>query len=106
METYRGSSGGEEDQRTEVSGALVGEGTGSVDESTNTVGLDGGANEGRSPRGGSSGGLLGVEELLLGVGSLGATVGITEDGAEDSQGDGVVEGSAEGDSRRLNGREV
>lgn len=38
--TYRGSSRGEEDQRTEVSGALVGEGTGGVDQGTNTVGLD------------------------------------------------------------------
>lgn len=104
--TYRRSSRSEEDQRAEVGSALVGEGAGSVDESTNTVGLDGGPGEGRSPRGSSGGGLLGVEELLLAVGSLGATVGVAEDGAEDSEGDGVVEGSAEGNSRRLNGREI
>ena len=104
--TYRGSSRGEEDQRTEVGGALVGKGTGSVDQSTDTVGLDTRADEGRAPRGGGGGGLLGVEELLLAVGSLSAAVGFAEDGAEDSEGDGVVESSAEGDGRRLNGREV
>lgn len=47
--TYRGSSGGEEDQRTKVGGALVGESAGSVDESTDTVGLDTGADNGASP---------------------------------------------------------
>jgi hypothetical protein len=104
--TYGRSSGGSEDQSTEVSGALVGKGTGSVDQSTNTVGLDTRADEGRAPRGSGGGGLLGVEELLLAVGSLGAAVRVTEDGAEDSEGDGVVEGSAEGNGRRLNGREV
>ena len=106
IQTYRRSSRGEKDQRTEVTGALVCEGTSGVDESTDTVGLDGGASEGRSPRRGGGGSLLRVEELLLGVGSLGAAVGLAEDGAEDSERDGVVEGGAEGDSRRLNGREV
>lgn len=47
-----------------------------------------------------------MEVLLLGVGLLGAAVGITEDGAENCQGDGVVEGGAEGDGRRLDGGKV
>lgn len=47
-----------------------------------------------------------MEVLLLGVCLLGAAVGITEDGAEDCQRNGVVEGGAEGNGRRLNGREV
>jgi hypothetical protein len=47
--TYRGSSGGEEDQRAEVGGALVGEGAGGVDQSTNAVCLDGRADDGATP---------------------------------------------------------
>jgi hypothetical protein len=47
-----------------------------------------------------------VEVLLLGVGLLRAAVGVTEDGAEDSQRDGVVEGRAEGDGRGLDGGQV
>lgn len=47
-----------------------------------------------------------MEVLLLGVSLLCAAVGITEDGAEDSEGDGVVERSPEGDSRRLDRWEV
>lgn len=103
---YRWGGRSKEDERTEVGGALVGEGAGGVDESAYTVGLDTGADNGASPRGGSGGSLLGVEVLLLGVCLLCAAVGITEDGTEDGQRDGVVEGSAEGDSRGLNGRKV
>jgi hypothetical protein len=47
--TYRRSSGSHEDQGAEVSSALVGEGTSSIDESTNTVCLDGRANNGATP---------------------------------------------------------
>jgi hypothetical protein len=47
--TYGGSSGGHEDQGAEVSSALVGEGTGSVDQSTNTVCLEGRADNGATP---------------------------------------------------------
>jgi hypothetical protein len=47
-----------------------------------------------------------VEVLLLGVGLLRAAVCVTEDGAEDGEGDGVVEGRAESNGRGLDGREV
>lgn len=47
-----------------------------------------------------------MEVLLLGVGLLCAAVGITEDGAENGEGDGVVEGRAESDGRGLDGGEV
>lgn len=104
--TYRRSSRSEENQRAKVSSALVGEGTGSVDQSTNTVRLDSRADNGASPRSGSSGGLLAVEVLLLGVCLLCATVRVTKDGAEDSEGDGVVEGRAKGNGRGLDGRKV
>ncbi len=104
--TYRGSSRSEEDQRAEVSSALVGEGTGGVDESTNTVRLDGRADNGATPRSSSGGGLLRVEVLLLGVGLLRAAVGITEDGAEDGKGNCVVKGRAESDGRGLDRGEV
>ena len=104
--TYGRSRGGEEDQRAEVGSALVGESAGSVDESTNTVGLDGGADEGSAPGGGGRGGLLRLEELLLGVGGLSLAVGVAEDRAEDGKGDGVVVDGAEGDRGGLDGREV
>jgi hypothetical protein len=104
--TYRRSRAGEEDQAAEVGGALVGESASGVDEGTNTVRLDGRADEGSSPGGGGRGSLLRLEELLLGVGGLGLTVGVAEDGAEDGEGDGVVVDGAKGDSRGLNGREV
>ena len=105
-DAYGRSGGGEEDQRSEVGGALVGESASGVDEGTDTVGLDGGADEGSTPGSGGGGSLLGLEELLLGVGGLGLAVGVTEDGAEDGEGDGVVVDGAEGDSGGLNGREV
>jgi hypothetical protein len=104
--TYGRSRAGEEDQAAEVGGALVGESASGVDEGTNTVRLDGRADKGSAPGGGGRGGLLGLEELLLGVGGLGLTVGVAEDGAENSKGDGVVVDGAEGDSRGLNRREV
>lgn len=47
-----------------------------------------------------------MEVLLLGVSLLCAAVGVTEDGAEDSEGDSVVEGRAESDGRGLDGGEV
>jgi len=104
--TYRRSSRGEEDQRTEVSSTLLAEGTGGVDKSTNTVGLDGRASEGRTPGGGSGGGLLGLEELLLGVGSLGAVVGLTEERSHHGKGDGMAVSSTDGDGRGLDRWEV
>ena len=47
--TYGGSGGGEEDQGAEVSSTLVGESSGSVDQSTDTVGLDTRAEDGATP---------------------------------------------------------
>jgi hypothetical protein len=105
-QTYGRSGRGSEDQATEVGSALVGEGTGGVKKSTNTVGLEGRAGKGSTPGSGGRSSLLGLEELLLGVGSLGLTVGVTEDGAEDGEGGEVVEGSADGDGRRLDGGKV
>lgn len=106
MPTYGRSRGGEEDEAAEVGGTLVAESSGSVDESAYTVGLKGRADEGGSP--GDSGGrsLAGSEELLLGVGSLGALIGLAKEGGEDGELNGLVEDGAEGDSRRLDGREV
>lgn len=105
-QTYGRSGRGSEDQATEVGSTLVGESASGVEESTNTVGLEGRAGKGSTPGSGSRGSLLGLEELLLGVGSLSLTVGVTEDGAEDGEGGEVVESSADSDGRRLNGREV
>jgi hypothetical protein len=101
--TYRGSGRSEEDQRAEVSSTLVGESTSGVDQSTDTVCLDGRADDGASPGSSGGSGLLAVEVLLLGVSLLRAAVGITEDGAEHSEGDGVVEGRAKSDGRGLDG---
>ena len=68
--TYGRSSGSEEDQRAEVSSTLVGESAGSVDEITNTVRLNGRADDGATPRSGGGGGLLRLEELFRAVGGL------------------------------------
>lgn len=104
--TYGRSGAGEEDQGTEVGSTLVGESASGVDERTDTVGLDGRADEGSAPGSGGGGSLLGLEELLLGVGGLGLTVGVAEDGAENGKGDGVVVDRAEGDGGGLNGGKV
>ena len=105
-QTYRRSRAGHEDQGTHVGSALVGEGTSGVQKSTNTVRLDGRANKGSTPSSGGGSSLLGLEELLLGVGGLSLAVGVTEDGAEDGERCNVVEDGAEGDGRRLDGGEV
>lgn len=47
-----------------------------------------------------------MQELLLGVGGLGAVVGVAEDGAEDGEGGGVVEDRAQGDGGGLDWWEV
>jgi len=103
---YRWGGRSEEDQGAEVGSTLVGESTGSVDEGADTVGLDGRTANGATPRGSSGGGLLRVEELLLGVGLLRPAVGVSEDGAQDCERDGVVEGCAESNCRGLDGGEV
>jgi hypothetical protein len=104
--TYGGGGRCEEDQRAEVGSSLVGESASSVDQSTDTVCLDGRSDDRATPRGGSGRGLLAVKVLLFGVGLLRAAVGITEDGAENGERDGVVKGRAKGDGRRLDGGQV
>jgi len=81
--TYTGSGGSHEDDAAEVRSALVAESTGSVDQSTDTVRLHAGADEGATPRGGSGRGLLGLEELLGAVCLLRLAVGLAEEGAHD-----------------------
>lgn len=104
--TYRWSRRGSEDQSTEVCSALVGESASGLEQSSNTVGLEGRAGEGSSPGSASRGGLLGLEELLRRVGGLGLAVGFAEDRAEDGEGGDVVKDSAERDGRWLDWWEV
>lgn len=104
--TYTGSRAGEEDQRSEVCGALVAQGAGGVDQSSDTVGLDGTADEGASPCGGGTGSLLGLDKLLFRVGGLGAVIGVAEDRGQNAQGSCVGEERTQGNSRGLNGRKV
>jgi hypothetical protein len=63
--TYTRSGASKEDQCAQVRSALVAQSAGGVDQSSNTVGLDGASNQGAAPGGGSTGGLLGLDELLL-----------------------------------------
>lgn len=104
--TYTGSRSSEEDETTEISSTLVAQSTSSVDQSTDTVRLESRADERRTPGEGSAAGLLGADELLLGVGDLGALVGGTEDGGEDGELNTVVKGRAEGNGRGLDSGKV
>ncbi|KAK6864361.1 hypothetical protein PG995_000889 [Apiospora arundinis] len=76
---YSGSGSGHVNQSTEVGSALIAESASGVDESTNTVGLEGGADQRGAPGDGGRGSLLGLDELLGGVGDLGAAVGLAEE---------------------------
>lgn len=106
MNTYTWSSGGHEDQGTEVGSTLVAESTGSVDESGGAVGLNTRSDERSTPAGGSGSSFTRLEELLAAVGGLGALVGVTEERGKHGEGGGLVEDNAEGDGRRLDGWEV
>jgi len=106
LKTYRRSSRSEEDESTEVRSTLLGHCASSVDKSTDTVGLDGRAGDGATPCGSSGGSLLGLEELLLGVGGLGAVVGLAKEGAHHGEREGMAVGGADGDGRGLDGRKV
>jgi len=97
----RWSRGSEEDQATKIGSTLVAKRASCVDQGTDTVGLDGRANERGTPCGCGGGGLLGLEELLLGVGGLSLAVGLAENWAEDREGDGVGVEGAERDGRWL-----
>lgn len=82
--TYARARRCEEDQSTKISSTLVAECTSSVNQSSDTVCLDSGADESRAVAGSSSGGFSRLEELLLAIGGLGSVVGVTEDGGKDS----------------------
>lgn len=101
-----GSGGGREDQTAEVGCALVAQSGSGVDESADTVSLEGRADEGGAPGDGSRAGLLGADELLLGVRGLSALVGLAEERRQHGQLDAVVEEGAKGNSRGLHRREV
>lgn len=104
--THRRRRASKENQRPQVRSPLVAQGARSIDERANTVRLQRGADDRGSPCGGGRGGLLGLDELFLGVCGLGAVVGVAEDGAEDCEGGGVVEDRAEGDGGGLDGGEI
>lgn len=104
--TYAWSRASEEDQCSEISSTLIAQGTGSINQSSNTVSLNGTANERATPSSGSTGSLLRLDEFLLGVGGLGAVVGVTEDWGQNTQGGSVGEKCSQGNGRGLNGGEV
>lgn len=104
--TYRRSSRGEEDERAQVSSALVAQRSRSIDQSANSVGLDCGADDGRAPGGSGGGGFLRLDEFLVAVGFLGAAVGLAEERSHDSEGGDMIEDGAEGDGGGLDGWEV
>lgn len=83
MPTYGRSRCGQEDETAKIRSPLISEGSGSVDQGADTITLEGGADEGGAPGDGGGGSLAGSEELLLGVGGLGALVGLAEERAED-----------------------
>lgn len=102
--THGRGRGGEEDQAAEVSCALVGEGSSRVDQGSNTIALQGGSDSlwrwsaswswlrrdilrncahGCAPGDSDIGGLLGLDELLAGVGALSTLVGLAEHRGQD-----------------------
>lgn len=80
--THNRSRGCHEDQTAQIGSALVTQSTGSVDESADTIGLQGRADERGAPSDSSGRGLLGMDEFLLGVGGLGTLVGLTKERRE------------------------
>ena len=95
--TYRRCRASHEYQAAHVCRTLVAQCAGGIEKSADAIRLDGGAEERATPRSGSSGSFLRLEEFLLRVSSLGLTVGVAKDGAKDCEGDGVVKESAKGD---------
>ncbi len=93
--TYTGGRASHEDQTSQVGSTSVAERAGGVHQSTDAISLQGAAGERGTPGGGGGGGLLGLEEFLLGVGGLGAVVGVAKDRSEDGERGGVVEDGAE-----------
>lgn len=104
--TYARSRASKKDQRSEVGSSLVCQGTGSINQGSNTISLERASDERAAPGSDSTAGLLGLEEFFLCVGGLGAVVGVSEDRGKDAERGSVSEDCAEGDRRRLDGREI
>lgn len=104
--TYRWSRGCGEDEGSEIGGALVAQSAGGIDESADTVRLDGGTDERSTPSSTGGGGLLGLEELLGAVSGLRAAVGVAKERAQDGERGDVVEDGAKCDGRWLDRWEV
>lgn len=81
--THRRRRAGKEDKTAQVRGALVAEGAGGVEKRAHTVRLHGAAYQARTVASRCRRGLLGLEELLLGVGCLRLPIRVAKDGAED-----------------------
>lgn len=106
QKTYAGSRRRRKDESAQIRRALVAQRARGIEQRTYAVALQGRAHKGRAPGDGRATGLARADKLLLGVGGLGAVVGLAEDGREDDEVDAVVEEGAEGDGRGLDGREV
>ena len=104
--TYTWCRAGHEDQATEISGSLVAQGTCCVDEGSDTIRLNGAANNGSTPGSGGTSSLLALEKLFLGICSLSTVVGVTEHRSKYGERCGVVEDGAHGNSRGLDGWEI
>lgn len=103
---YRWRVGGHKDQASQVSGTLIAECAGSIDQGSDTIGLNGRAYEGRTPACGGGGSFPALEEFFLAVCGLGPVVGVTKQRGKDAGRGDLVEDHAEGDGRRLDRREV
>lgn len=68
--------------------------------------MDGRSHNAATPAGGSGGSLLGLEELLLAVGGLGAVIGVTKERGQYSCRADLVEDDAQSNRRRLDRREI
>jgi hypothetical protein len=99
--THHRSRSSSENKTTEVGSALVAQSASRINESADAIGLEAGADKGGTPGGSGTAGLLGADELLLGVGGLGALVGLSEDGGQYGELDALIEGEADGDGRGL-----
>jgi len=92
-EETRSSRSGK-DQAAEIGSTLVAQRPRGIDQGANAITLEGRANKRGAPGNGSATGLLGLDKLFLGVGLLGALVGLAKDGAKNSELDAVVEKGA------------
>jgi hypothetical protein len=92
--TCRGSRAGHENENAKVGSSFVAQRARGIDQSSHTIRLDGGANERSAPSSSGRRGLFRFHKFLLGVGSEGTVVRLTENGAQDGQGGRVVEEGA------------